>query len=496
MTEFKRTTQAVDEVEELTRAAVEGQLHQLERLAQLVRDTGPVVEKLMRKATERDPTKQTYGPGMCAKICALDERWTSISSLASDVLGQQGLTQANPPVSEARSTLIVAPVVQSRPGPGTSGRSTTISDMDAAARPHAVIGSAGSSATVGGSAHSSGPSRQDLREMAARAAETRMNVSAGTKHSASACQAAASSETSASAEGVEVARAQCALVTRMDTLMNLVHFVFWGHGYRSEAQGQGTGAGVDGATSDSTELQTVRRVIYTHQRRQSIVTTYVPVFHHLMVYAAIEGDCSPSCRVALQLGLPTSSVHAKTDYLLVYPLVYHHVVPTLPCVPPEALFTMFCSLAIPALAALGCTSRALTASVFDDDVLWWHVLQSLPPTSQLSAAVEATIGAQRQCEALSAGECRRLVKAEVERARHEANMRRRALEERQRQDRIDPLCVGPPQRPMRPFPQGPFGGGGVFGGDRDLMPGGGFFGGMDGRRPFGGGGGGFGGGFM
>lgn len=518
MTEFKRTTQAVDEIEQLAVAAAEGKLDQLARLDQLVRDIGPVVEKLERKAAETDPTRQTYGPQMCEKVRALGQRWTFISSLAADVLGQhaQALAAATPvsaPSTAAPSAVTI------RPGPAASGRLASISAMDASARPPTSTAFNGGPTALDSSASGSAPSPSERREMAARAAEARLQR-LGDNNSASASSmavtAAASSSASSTAavqssggtttsvgEGspaeTAAAAAQRAQVVRMDTLMHLVHCVFWGHGFLGEALGQQAGDG-DGGGNGECDVQNIRRVRYAHKQRQAVVTTYVPVLHHLVVYAGLEGDARPPGRVALKLGMAAASVHAKTDYLLVYPLIYHQVVPSLASVPPEVLFSTLCGLAIPALAVLGCASKALAAAALEDDVLWWRVLISLPPSGQLNAAIEAAMAAQRMGQALPAGQCRRLAKAEVERAREEANARRRALEEMRRreleEDRFDPLRVGAPRRPQRPFP-GPFGGGGVFGGDHDLMPGGGFFGGLGGgRRPFGGGGGFGGGGFM
>jgi len=90
MTEFKRTTQAVDEIEALIPSVLDGSGN-VERLGQLVAQTDPVVQKLDRKASETDPNKQTYGPGMRDKVKALASRWGPIAELARDVFGQRGV---------------------------------------------------------------------------------------------------------------------------------------------------------------------------------------------------------------------------------------------------------------------------------------------------------------------------------------------------------------------------------------------------------------------
>ncbi|CAJ1361363.1 unnamed protein product, partial [Effrenium voratum] len=90
MTEFKRTTQAVDEIETLVQTLLDGSSADLQHLGSLIGSTGATVEKLSRKATETDPARQTYGPQMREKIRSLDERWATVGSLARDVLAQKG----------------------------------------------------------------------------------------------------------------------------------------------------------------------------------------------------------------------------------------------------------------------------------------------------------------------------------------------------------------------------------------------------------------------
>ncbi|CAK0840285.1 unnamed protein product [Prorocentrum cordatum] len=287
----------------------------------------------------------------------------------------------------------------------------------------------------------------------------------------------------------------------MDALLhisspNIVHCVFLAHGFR-RADGNG-GGGAD-------HLRPIR-VAYQHDSRPAISAVYVPVLRHLVVYAAIEGSADVPGRVTVQLGMNTASIQAKVDYLLVYPLITRQCVPVLPALPPEVCFGLLSSLAIPTLGRIGCTSKAFSTSVFQDDVLWWRVLLALPQSDALRAAVAAAEAAPPPPGAPSggaaaAGVWRRLVRDEVQRARAEAEERHRRREEQERimREMRDPLMVQPPRRPQPRFPGQP-GFGGAVGGDYDLMPGGGFFpggfGGMGGRGPFrgGGGGGGFGGG--
>jgi len=279
----------------------------------------------------------------------------------------------------------------------------------------------------------------------------------------------------------------------MDALLHLVHCVFLGHGFtRSSGAEQGTEA--DAAALAGHGPFHIR---YEHQSHRPILAMYVPVQSHLVVYASqegAEGALAPG-RASVQLGMAVESVQAKVDYLLLYPLVYRQCMPTMTSLPPEVCFGVLADLALPAMAAVGRTSRALSSAVFEDDTLWWRVLMALPPSSYLSVAVKEAMAARDQGEALPAGTSRKLVREEVARARREAEDRRlrREAETRMRDSLRDPRFQ-PPRRPQ--FPGGLDGL--MIGGDRDLMPGGGFlppgpFGPGGGRRPPFGGGGGFGG---
>mmetsp|Transcript_119402 Transcript_119402/g.337824 ORF Transcript_119402/g.337824 Transcript_119402/m.337824 type:complete len:484 (-) Transcript_119402:201-1652(-) len=478
MTEFKRTLQAVDEIEQLVSVVAGGGNNQLPHLDQLLRDTGPVVEKLRRKATESDPVKQTYGPQMCQKVLAMCERWDNLRGLAKDVLDTAPASAlASAPVAAPK-----APPPPTQPSPAASGiRVPSIAALDAAARPPApsVPQATG------------GPSPAERREMAARAAEARFGGVASTKATTETIAPAAIVSTKpavappSTAGAIANKTASFAPVATMDALLHLVHCVFLAHGFaRTEG---GEGAPVPSG---------LRRVHYTRADKPAISATYVPVQGHLLVYASLGGATITPNRLALHLGMGTAVVQAKTDYLLVYPLVYSQCLPALPNLPPEVAFCTLACLAIPGLGAMGCVSKAFKQSVFEDDVLWWRVLLALPPSDSLRATVDATMASRTTGDGsgLPAGECRRLVRREVERARQEEDARRRAREEMERQMR-NPLRIGPTRQPPR-FPGQPFGPfGGVIGGDSDLMPGGlrGPFGGSH-RWPFGGGGG-FGGGF-
>eukprot|EP00441_Pelagodinium_beii_P044941 CAMPEP_0197621236 /NCGR_PEP_ID=MMETSP1338-20131121/1847_1 /TAXON_ID=43686 ORGANISM="Pelagodinium beii, Strain RCC1491" /NCGR_SAMPLE_ID=MMETSP1338 /ASSEMBLY_ACC=CAM_ASM_000754 /LENGTH=467 /DNA_ID=CAMNT_0043190621 /DNA_START=63 /DNA_END=1463 /DNA_ORIENTATION=+ len=467
MTEFKRTTQAVEEIEGLVQVLLGGGSDaEVQRLGQLVGETGPTVEKLSKKAAETDPNKQIYGPNMREKIRAMAEKWLSVESLARDVLAQKGGSVA------AVSAENLAPPPQ-RPKPSTgsvlwqppqSSQTTSAPSLQA---PQSV-GTATSGTSAGSS---SAPTAEERRRLAAKAAEARMAGDSGS------CSASSASKPVA----MDVDRAPKAplpVVARMDALLHLVHCVFLGHGF------------LRGDDSSFTSTQGPYKLRYTHEKRPPIVVTYVPVQRHLIAYANLEGEDNPA-RATVQIGMAAAAVQAKIDYLLLYPLLYRQLVPTLPTIPPEVLFGFLTGLALPALAAVGASSRSLSAAVFDDDVLWYRIACSLPQTQQLLAALQSVKQKEERNEALPRAAYRLLVRTEVQRARTEVEERnrRRAEQEAMQRNLRDPLMIGQPRRPQRPFPGGGFG----IGGPDDIMPGGGFFppsgggGGFGGRRdPFGG----------
>jgi len=508
MTEFKRTVQAVDEIEQLIQRVMDsGGPAAVQQLSQSVGNTLPTIGKLRQKASETDPVKQTYGPQMREKVRALLARWDTIESLARDVLQQQGANVAAPnmpeqlppppaPAPPSLSTPWVPPRAAAAPAPAQA--TGTLAATPAAQSP------AGGTAT-----RADGPSR---RELAARAAEARLqggtaerpapvaHSSGGGQASAASTPATASSLASSAGAASKPSTVQVQppvpRVVRMDALLHLVHCVFLGHGFTRGDSGTDARAEEQAALPQGPGPVRVR---YEHRSHKAITAMYVPVQSHLVVYASQDGAeaGAPPGRASVQLGMPAQAVQAKVDYLLLYPLVYRQCLPTMPSLPPEVCFSVLANLAIPALAVVGFASRSLKASVFDDDVLWWRVLVALPPSSYGKSAVEEAAAARRRGEAVKAGTYRRLVREEVERARAEALERRmrREAEARMREQLRDPLLVQPPRQP-RPFPGGL--GGMVIGGPDDLAPGGGFLpgpfgGGHGGRRPFGGGGGGFGG---
>jgi len=496
MSEFSKTSKVVDEIEQLVGEAADGQNDKLPRLDQMLRDTEPIVEKIRLKAA--DP-RSTYGPQMKEKVGLLCGRWDSLKTLAMEILQQRGpellaaASAASPQVAPAP----VAPVAASRASWMTeptvaSAAVPTPAQMDNRARQqHAPMRQSITTTST--------PTAAERREQAARAAEARLG---GASSSSSANPAQASSSSASNAQGIAALLASVQAtgatdeamiegqkqVLTMESLLHLVHCVFLGHGF----------ARADIGDNKQVNTTGVHRVKYTHQERTAVIATYVPVQRHLLVYAYLE-DVTVPTRVALCLGMAAASVQAKTDYLLVYPLIYHFCSPTLPNLPVEVTFSVYSCLAIPALATVGVASKGLARAVLDDDVLWWRVLLNLPQSPDLRSAVDSALrqSGQLSGQALPAGECRRLVRFEVIRFKEEEERRHRQREEMERAMR-DPLRVGPPQFPRQPFPGGqfnPFGGRGQIGGDHDLFPGGGFgdpFGGGGRRGPFGGGGGGFG----
>lgn len=483
MTEFKRTVAAVDEIEQLVQDVLDsGAADKCLRLSELVGTTEPTIIKLLGKAAETDPAKSTYGPQMKEKVQDLGARWHTVETLAKDVLRQRGATVTAPPqpgAPSAGASSRPAMVTRLAPSPGD------MSTYSGAAGGVDVAGSRNTdpipSVTIG--VRQINESRRDL---AARAAEARagggsrpMEVDRG--------RAAGSSTPAVPAAPIGPVE----IVERMDALLHLVHCVFIGHGYkRADATSDASDALANGPGPV--------RVRYAHQTHPIVEAIYMPVQHHLVVYASLgSAEVSP-CRAAVQLGMTPQSVQAKVDYLLVCPLLYRHCLPTLLACPNEVTFGIVLNLTIPGLKKLGCTSRTLKASVFDDDIVWWRVLLSLPASG---AVVEHAMGAHQRGEVLPPGTFRKLVRDEVARARAEAEeFRERQEAERRMRDRMrdqmnDPLRIGGPRRPQPGFPGGP-GGFGIIGGDHDLMPGGGFmpggFGGFGGggrRGPYGGGGG-------
>jgi len=509
MTEFKRTVQAVDEIEGLVqRVRDAGAAADVLRLAELVGATGGTIEKLHRR--------QTYGPQMREKIQALVSRWGTVSAVAGDVLQARG----------------AAPIV---PGPASmASAASPTGTAVAVSAPPAASHSAAPPAMPTSLAAPATASRDDRRALAARAAEARLQgvgqqqssnftvsksvVSAPAGITTSPRPAAVSTATaeesqtqaasgiaaasmdvdqgssaaaSATAVAASAATAAPVPVVGMDVLMRVVHSVFLSHGFTEHvgagAAGAGAGAGMDTGAAGPGPQQ----VRYVHTGRPTVTAMYLPVQRHLIVYAALEGAEKAPGRVTVQLGMVAESVQAKVDYLLVYPLVHRLCVPALPAIPPEVQFMMLCGLAMPGLAAVACASRGLAATVLEDEILWWRVLLALPASPELQGAMASVDEMRRKGEAVPAGLCRTMARDEVERVRREAEVRRKQREDMEARMR-DPLLVQPPSRPGRPFFPGGMGFPGM-GGPDDIMPGGGFlppgpFGG-GGRRPFGGGGG-------
>lgn len=449
MTEFKRTTQAVDEIEALVQSLLDGTNGDLQHLGELIGKTGATVEKLSRKAAETDPTRQTYGPQMREKVNLLAERWASVGGLARDVLTQRG-------------GHVVAPV-EGDTGPPPPPR--PVQSAVLWQPPQAPATAASTAAPMGAVTAPSQPSAAERRERAAAAAERRSQPS-------TASQPVQPSQSSGSA------RQPVPVVARMDSLMHLVHCVFVGHGYQNEHN------------EDRSGLHKLR---YIHERKQAILAVYVPLQQHLVTYVTIDGSSDSPIKATVQVGMPVAAVQAKIDYLLLYPLLYRQCLPTLESTPPEALFGSLCGLSIPALASLGCTCRSMSASVLNDDLVWLRVALSLAPSRELQAELAAVKRREENGEALPQGIYKGMVRTEVRRLRREAEeeQRRRREDALARQRLRDPLLLEPPRRPQPGFP----GLGGnrpiIIGGPHDLDPRG--FGGRP--NPFGGGGMGGGGGF-
>lgn len=463
-----------------------GSSDDVQRLGTLVGEITPVVDKLSRKAAESDPNKQTYGPAMREKVRALAEKWATVGCLARDVLQQRGGAVIEPPESLSGGPPPPAPLPSTGSVLWQPPRASSEASAPSAAS-HRIIG--GGTQLSGGTTGGSSPlSNEERRRRAAAAAEARLSGSGSSpSQQATSSQAGSGSTTAVAAASSSASPSQpMPVVARMDALLHLVHCVFVGHGFSNTQAGSETGAGPF-------------RLRYTHESRPSICVTYVPVHRHLMTYASLEGTPEAPAKAAVQVGMPAAAVQAKIDYLLLYPLLYRRCLPALPDIPPETLFLSLCNLAIPSLAKAGTTCRALSAGIFENDLLWYRVVLALPQSPQLAAALESTKQAEQRGEMLPRGAYRRMARDEVRSARERAEeMRRRREAEEAMQRRLrDPLMVQPPRRPQ--FPSGP-GFPGMVGGPNDIMPGGGFgpLGGggrMDpfgnGRRgPFGGGGGG------
>lgn len=499
MTEFKRTVASVDAIEQLIQVVLDGgSADDVAQLSRLTGDTGATVQKMGRKAAESDPTKQLWGQAMREKVNQLVIRWSTVESLAVDVLQGQGAT---PTTTEPSTPVISAPPAR------LSTRTPELWQPPASCASAAAAASATRTTSVQNPLPNQGrvlnPSPSTTvpqRDRAALAAEARMRATAGNSSTPSSSQAGASmsnlqDQTDASrameidsgVQGAEVAQKPIPIADSMGSLMRLVHLVFLRHGFANVQE--------ENSMPPPEHVPATCRIRYVSQDGPVIQAVYVPVQRHLVVYASLDGHDAPTY-TTMQVGMAAGSVQAKADYLLVYPLLYRQCEPSLAAIPPEVCFSLLTCMAIPTLAALGCASRTLSNSVFQDDVLWLRVLMALDADPAHDRAMQSVLDRQQRGEGAT-GEYRRLVRVLVEHARHEAEERRRREEERRRAAAaMDPLRIGPPRHPR--FPGGP----GVnfpnmIGGDRDLMPGGGFFPGPfggDGRgpRPFGGGGGGFG----
>jgi len=258
----------------------------------------------------------------------------------------------------------------------------------------------------------------------------------------------------------------------MDALIHVVHCVFVGHGYTSEEKQEFCGH---------------YRLHYAHDHKPPIRVTYVPLQRHLVTYAASMQFDNP-LKATVQVGMPAAAVQAKIDYLLLYPLLYRQCVPMLTATPPEALFGFICCLSIPALSAVSSTCRSLSSSILDDDIVWLRVVLSLPQSQHIQQEMDALRNRESNGEAIPRGAYRNLVRAEVQRARREAETeQRRRQEALAERGRLREGLLLQPRRPQMPGGGFPF----VIGGPHDLEP--------PGFRPppnpFRGGGGGFGGGF-
>lgn len=488
MTEFKRATQGVDEIESLVQGALDGKdPSAARRIKELLESTGPLLEKLRKKANETDSTKQTYGPQMLLKVKSLVERWDTLQGLATDVAANAPSAPA--PTSQSTATSAAQPVIGSftnatvrRPEPTPVPSHMTIEEERR--RGQAL----------------EEERRRERREAQARAAEARAGTSAGPASSTKTSTAPASTSTAklqASAEAMKSSPAY-QVVTQMESLIHLVHLVFMHHGYDKEGSESSAACGGEASKSTSSNnfgSQGSYSIQYRHPNKLApIKALYIPVQKHLMVYVQ-QGDAPPA-KALVHLGMKAISVQSKVDYLLLYPLLYRHLVPELQSVPLEVTYGMCLGLTIPALGKVSCVSKGLAGAVMDDDVLWQSVFFGLGIYSRHSAIRPQSAGIEGN---VTAGSWRKLVRKEIEAHVKEQNRRREMEEEMQRRERAmrnNPLMVQPPRRP---WPHG--GGFPTMGGDRDLMPGGGFMGDpFGGRRgPFGGGGpsyGGGGGGFF
>lgn len=524
---------AVNEIEQLIQVVTGGaSASEAERLSKLVGETGPVVDKLYRKASETDPAKQTYGPKKRQEVLGLAERWAPLESLARDLLQQRGLSvgpapeglAAPPPAPRAvpivRTTPGGAPPVASGPNPSAPLNFVQVTPSGSSSRSSVLTpsGPVTGGSVLGGS--SAGPSAAERREAAARAAMARSGggiAAPATGTSSAAGSAGArpppsagdtgptamdvdSPPRAATSSAASAAQPQALSagppVERMEDMLRLVHSVFLGHGLALIEEGRAPNMGAGGGPY---RLRYTRAATPDGAAAMTIVTTYVPVQRHLVLYAAVEGANAslPPCRCNVELGMAALSVQAKVDYLIVYPLTHSQCAPVLTALPAEVCFKLLGSLALPSLAALGRASSALSKACFEDDLLWWQIAtEAMPQSEQLQLAIAMARDEHGQ---IATGAPRRIVKEEVQRQRLEAEERQKRELEAQRLEREmrERFMIQQQQQPRGP-PRFPGGGGmGIFGGDRDLLPGGGFQdpfrGGRGSRGPFGGGGG-FGGG--
>jgi len=482
MAEFKRTLSTVDEVERLVQSlqgSTSSEHDQAKQLAALVGQTDPVVQKFRQKATETDPLKQLYGPQMRERVSELVSRWAVITETAGELLKQRGISvdasaQGASPSNAAPATSVPPSSIRwFRPTPIGGGALAGAASASSSNIPDQDVDMASLDA-----ANSSGDAKQ-RREQAARADEVRQMAGC------------AGSAQSPAEYDLDPKQSVGLPVNRMEDLLELANSAFVGHGFKPSASPLAPHACVSGAT----------RISYNRNEgegAQVVKVTFVTVQSHLVIYASSSdnglGMEEMSIRTAVQLGMAASSVQAKVDYLIVYPLVSRQFAPTLVSVPPEVCFCLLMGLALPALAALGAASHGMARAVFEDDALWTGIVLALPPNETLKGEIDRVRDRDRNAQYFPASVCRSIVQAEVRRCRTAAERDRKRQEDEYAQ-RASMRRLIREVRPPRGIPGRP----GFLGGHHDLMPGGGFMppfgGGFGGRRPFGGPGG-FGGGMM
>eukprot|EP01059_Diplonema_ambulator_P011831 TRINITY_DN21897_c0_g1_i1.p1 TRINITY_DN21897_c0_g1~~TRINITY_DN21897_c0_g1_i1.p1 ORF type:complete len:371 (+),score=105.83 TRINITY_DN21897_c0_g1_i1:54-1166(+) len=90
MTEFKKLTAEVDVIEECLKAMLgedvgpEGKMEALEKAMETIGSAGERIEKVRKKAEEKDPEKQVYGEGMAKKVLGLCERYDHVSVMVEE----------------------------------------------------------------------------------------------------------------------------------------------------------------------------------------------------------------------------------------------------------------------------------------------------------------------------------------------------------------------------------------------------------------------------